>query len=216
MDTISKTAVLLDPYPIWLDALTNVLSRINIDVVETTTSPTEALELVEDLRPDIVVAELSAADTELDGLEFLRQARARVPAVKVLVFSGYEDRQHIEAALDAGAVAYVIKKADPQDFASAIRQTFDHSIYFPEPRNGSQRVVPALVAESPGLTGRETEILKLVAEGHTNAQLAKMLWLTEQTVKFHLSNVYRKLDVANRTEAGRWAQMHGLLSDAAA
>jgi DNA-binding CsgD family transcriptional regulator len=62
------------------------------------------------------------------------------------------------------------------------------------------------------LTNRELEILRLVAEGHSNAQLARMLWVTEQTVKFHLSNVYRKLNVANRTEAARWAQLHGLLS----
>jgi DNA-binding CsgD family transcriptional regulator len=64
----------------------------------------------------------------------------------------------------------------------------------------------------PDLTRRELEILQLVAEGHSNTQLAKMLWVTEQTVKFHLSNVYRKLDVANRTEASRWAQLHGLLT----
>ena len=62
------------------------------------------------------------------------------------------------------------------------------------------------------LTRRELEILQLVAEGHSNSQLARMLWVTEQTVKFHLSNIYRKLDVANRTEASRWAQLNGLLS----
>ena len=58
--------------------------------------------------------------------------------------------------------------------------------------------------------------MSLVAEGHSNAELAKMLWVTEQTVKFHLSNIYRKLDVSNRTEAGRWAQLHGLLAEAEA
>jgi DNA-binding CsgD family transcriptional regulator len=63
-----------------------------------------------------------------------------------------------------------------------------------------------------GLTRRESEILGLVAEGYSNAQLARMLWVTEQTVKFHLSNIYRKLHVANRTEASRWAQVHGLVS----
>ncbi len=63
-----------------------------------------------------------------------------------------------------------------------------------------------------GLTRRELEILKLVAEGHSNAALARMLWVTEQTVKFHLSNIYRKLDVTNRTEASRWAQLNGVLA----
>ena len=61
------------------------------------------------------------------------------------------------------------------------------------------------------LTRRELEILRLVAEGHSNSQLAQLLWVTEQTVKFHLSNIYRKLDVSNRTEASRWAQLNGLL-----
>ena len=67
------------------------------------------------------------------------------------------------------------------------------------------------MADAHDLTRRELEILCLVAEGHSNSQLAAMLWVTEQTVKFHLSNIYRKLDVANRTEASRWAQLNGLL-----
>ena len=65
---------------------------------------------------------------------------------------------------------------------------------------------------APRLTRRELEILRLAAEGYSNAQLAQMLWVTEQTVKFHLSNIYRKLRVSNRTEASRWAQQHGLLN----
>ena len=70
--------------------------------------------------------------------------------------------------------------------------------------------------EGDALTRREREILALVAEGHSNRELARMLWVTEQTVKFHLSNIYRKLDVANRTEASRWAHRHGLVGTALA
>ena len=76
------------------------------------------------------------------------------------------------------------------------------------------RVQPQVQAPSVDLTRRETEILRLAAEGHSNAQVAKLLWVTEQTVKFHLSNIYRKLEVANRTEASRWAHIHGLLTTA--
>ena len=98
---------------------------------------------------------------------------------------------------------------------AAIRQTFEASIYLARSVSvtPSEPVVPSDV---PELTRRELEILQLVAEGHSNARLAKMLWVTEQTVKFHLSNIYRKLDVANRTEASRWAQLHGLLGAPAA
>src|SRR5437667_7655157 len=173
MEGISKTAVVLDPYPLWLDAVSNVLHRIQVEVVATTTSPTRALELMAELGPDVLVAELSAQDAELDGLGFLNRARAEFPEVKVVVFSAYEDRQHIDAALDAGAAAYVIKTADPQDFASAIRQSFQHSIYFAGASIVPVGPIPVPVDDTPGLTRRETEILKLVAEGHTNAQLAK-------------------------------------------
>jgi DNA-binding NarL/FixJ family response regulator len=104
----------------------------------------------------------------------------------------------------------VLKTALPEDLAAAIRQAFGHSIFI---ANGhSVRREPSEdVPECHPLTRRELEILRLAAEGHTNAELARMLWVTEQTVKFHLSNVYRKLQVTNRTEASRWAQIHGLL-----
>ena len=119
----------------------------------------------------------------------------------------------IDAALVAGVSAYVVKTAHPEDLASAVRQAFSHSVYLAGRRNLAPAPVEPKVeaADEPGLTRRELEILRLVAEGQSNAQLARMLWVNEQTVKFHLSNIYRKLDVANRTEASRWAQIHGLL-----
>ena len=90
---------------------------------------------------------------------------------------------------------------------------FERSIYLAGEGIAPLPTLPDPQAESAAreLTRRELEILRLVAEGYSNSQLAKMLWVTEQTVKFHLSNIYRKLDVANRTEASRWAQVHGLL-----
>ena len=132
------------------------------------------------------------------------------------MLSAYDDLEHIDAALEAGAVAYVVKTVHPDDFAAAIRQAFEHSIYLA----GATAMPPTVTAAAPsapatddwcGLTRRELEILQLVAEGHSNAQLARMLWVTEQTVKFHLSNVYRKLGVSNRTEASRYAMRRGLL-----
>jgi DNA-binding NarL/FixJ family response regulator len=124
-----------------------------------------------------------------------------------------EEDHHIDAALEAGAAAYVLKSAHPDDLASAVRQAFGHSMYLAPPGGRQPRGLSASVASSAlaELTKRERQILALAAEGHSNAQLAKMLWVTEQTVKFHLSNTYRKLDVANRTEAARLAQLHGLV-----
>jgi two-component system response regulator DevR len=218
-----RTAVALDKYPLWLDAVGQVLGRIGVDVVGKATSADDALRLIEELRPDVLVTEIRLNDGEMDGLTCLRRAVERVPGLKGIVLSAYDDVQHIDAALAAGAVAYVIKTVHPDDFASAIRQAFQHSIYMAgarvtagTPQPAAADGAPALAdAEAAGLTRRELEILQLVAEGHSNAQLAKMLWVTEQTVKFHLSNIYRKLDVSNRTEASRWAQVQGLLPAAA-
>jgi DNA-binding NarL/FixJ family response regulator len=212
-----RTAVLLDQHPLWLDGVEQVLARVGINVVGKTTSPSNALDLLDSEHPDLFVTSIELPDSDVDGLTCLRRARERVPGVKVIIVSAYQDAEHIDAALEAGAAAYVSKTAHPDDIASAIRQAFDHSVYFAGHRQPAPVVAaPPVVDSSHGLTRRELEILQLVAEGRSNAQLAKLLWVTEQTVKFHLSNIYRKLDVANRTEASRWAQVRGLLPAAAA
>jgi DNA-binding NarL/FixJ family response regulator len=139
---------------------------------------------------------------------------ARFPDLKVIVLSMADGPDDVAAAFAAGAVAYVIKKAHPDDLAVAVRQAFEHSIYLPSRRGDQPARAPVHGADLPDLTRRELEILRLAAEGLSNAELAKRLWVTEQTVKFHLSNIYRKLDVSNRTEASRWAQINGLLPTA--
>lgn len=207
-----RTAVLVDPHPLWLDAVEPVVARIGVEVVGKATSAQVGLQLVEEHRPDILVTELKGADSAMDGVALLRLARERVPELRLIVLSMYDDPQHIDMALAAGAIAYVIKTAHPDDIASAIRQGFEHSLFLAngprpvaaaEPRPTDDRVLD--------LTRRELEILQLTAEGLSNAELARRFWVTEQTVKFHLSNVYRKLDVSNRTEASRWAHVHGLV-----
>ena len=209
----AHTAVLLDEHPLWLDAVETVLHRLGVQAVGKATSPKEALALIEETRPDLLLVELPDSDGDLGGAELLIQARKLAPDLKVIVLSAHAQLERVDSALQAGAAAYVFKTAYAEDLASAVRQSFDHSVFFA--RTQSVPAAPPPVTEdeddSIGLTRRELEILRLVAEGHSNVQLAKMLWVTEQTIKFHLSNIYRKLDVANRTEASRWAQVHGLL-----
>jgi DNA-binding NarL/FixJ family response regulator len=206
-------AVVLDPHPIWLDAVEMVLARIGARVVFKTSSAREALDAIERSQPQLLTLELEGAPGEPDGFEVIRRARTLAPNIRAIVLSAHHDTAHIDGALAAGAAAYVVKTAHPDDVASAVRQAFEHSVYLA----GGERSAPGAptttsTSELPGgLTRRELEILRLVAEGHSNSQLARMLWVTEQTVKFHLSNIYRKLGVANRTEASRWAQLNGLL-----
>jgi DNA-binding NarL/FixJ family response regulator len=205
-----RTAVLVDPYPLWLDAVENVLAKNAVRVVGRTSNPERALALCEELRPGILVAEPAAG-----GIACIREACGRVPGLKAIALASSDDPTQVQAAFAAGAVAYVVKTAHSDDVGVAIRQTFSPSLFLPgvapaPAANGAAVAADAHPAVEM-LTKREREILQLVAEGHSNSQLARMLWVTEQTVKFHLSNIYRKLDVANRTEASRWAQLHGLL-----
>lgn len=209
--------MVLDQHPMWLEAVEVILERIGVDVLGKTTDPDDLLELVDRHHPDVLVTSIELSHDGIDGIACMRLARERQPSLNVIVLSAYDDAPHIEAALAAGAVAYVIKSAHPDDFAAAIRQSFEHSVFMAGALvTTAAPEVQEAETDDRGLTRRELEILRLVAEGHSNAQLAKMLWVTEQTVKFHLSNIYRKLDVSNRTEASRWAQVQGLLPPATA
>jgi DNA-binding NarL/FixJ family response regulator len=209
VSSIARTAVLFDPYPMWLDAVERVLESIGISVVGRATDPDAAVELVARAKPDLLVAETSR-DGHRGGIAAVQRARAAAHGLRIVALSASAEPDEIEAALQAGASAYVVKTTHPEDIASAVRQTFDASMFFPAPR-GSALPPAQSSPEVKLLTRREREILRLVAEGNTNAKIARSLWVTEQTVKFHLSNIYRKLGVANRTEASRWAQLHGLL-----
>ena len=213
----SRTAVIVDEHPLWLDALQSLLERLELQVVGRATDKRAAELLVDEHRPDILVADYSTLEGE-DGMpapdNALVRARQANPDVKCIILSEGDDPKERERAFASGAAAFCVKRAEPDDLAAAIRQSFDHSIYFangatPAPSVSTTR---SQEDEAAGLTKRETEILRLTAEGYSNSQPARMLWVTEQTVKFHLSNIYRKLEVSNRTEASRWAQRNGLLN----
>ena len=128
----------------------------------------------------------------------------------MIVISNERDRNAVTASFANGVDLYVLKDADPEDLSSGMRQLFHQSIFIA----ANWATPPALQSvrtSAPALTKREFEILQLAAHGYTNGAMARMLTVTEQTIKFHLSNTYRKLNVSNRTEASRWAQVHGLL-----
>ena len=220
MNENTHTAVLYDRQPMWLEAIEGVLARANVRVEGKAPDIETAIALIADQKPDLFVTDAEGDKTgAMVDFDHLRAAQAEAPGIKCIVLASADDRQTIEAAFSAGAFAYVLKSAHPDDLASAVRQAFNQSIYVgptidagPGKMRAAGTTTPRRNTTASDLTKRERQILCLVAEGHSNAQLAAMLWVTEQTVKFHLSNVYRKIDVANRTEAARWAQLHGLLT----
>src|SRR5207302_2039370 len=127
----ARTAVLVDEHPLWLHAVAQVLERIAITVAATTTSLAEATELVEKLEPGIVVAEISLGGSDGAGLVWIAEIHKRYPEMKVVVLSVSDNPSHINAALSNGAAAFVVKKANPDELAVAIQQTYEHSIYLP-------------------------------------------------------------------------------------
>ena len=210
MSETQRTAVLLDQHPLWLGALEKILLHAGVTPVAKATTTSSALTLLEEHRPDLFVLDIDMEGCKPDGLTCLRDALARQSSLRAIVVSASDDLEQIEAALNAGAVAYVLKRAEPEDLASAIRQVFARSLYLAS--SAAFQVTPNPEAiEAVGLTQREREILQLVSEGNTNGDVARILWVTEQTVKFHLANIFRKLNVTNRTQASRWAHTHGLV-----
>ena len=206
MANLKGRAVLLDPQPLWVDAFAQIVERSGIDVTTGTTSPAVALAAIERDRPELLVTNVETVDPELDGITCIREARALVPQLHVIAVADRPDPAAAERAFENGALAFVAKTARTDDFDVALRHAFNRSILF---ARRSQEPL-GLEAGALRLTRRELEVLRLVAEGHSNSVVAKQLWITEKTVKFHLSNVYRKLGVSNRTEAARWGYSRGI------
>jgi DNA-binding NarL/FixJ family response regulator len=143
----------------------------------------------------------------LDGLACLEALAAQHPQLKVAMLSAVEDRQVIESAFRRGARGYILKSVNPFDLPAAIRQIVDQTVIH-LPLSGQAGAMPA--APPGGLSQKEVAVLVELCHGHTNKQIAASLWLSEQTVKFHLRNIYRKLGIKSRTEALRFAYEHDL------
>jgi DNA-binding NarL/FixJ family response regulator len=210
----NHSAVLVDRHMLLLEALDQLVRGIGIDVVGKFTSAASALASLDEIHLDLLVTEIDMPSGELDGLALVRRVRERFPESRSIALANSDEPRLMEAAFGAGVDAYVLKTTHPDDLLTAIRQAFLHSVFFANAPTWSANGSAIDDAQLPVLTRREREILRLLAEGHSNSELARMLWVTEQTIKFHLSNIYRKLNVSNRTEASRWAQVHGLLSAA--
>jgi two-component system, NarL family, response regulator DevR len=204
----AETLLLVGGQPVLLDAAEALLTKRGFSVLAKASSRSGALAALAKRPTDVVVLDLQMRGSE--ALDLLSDIRSRYPAIPVLVLAEVAGDARIQAALAEGAVGYVLKSGQPEDLVTAVRQARRRSVFFP-----MRSVEPAAAQGPPAgseLTPRELEILRLVADGLGNVQVAQKLWVTEQTVKFHLSNVYRKLGVSNRTEASRNAQLLGLLT----
>jgi DNA-binding NarL/FixJ family response regulator len=205
--------VLADDHPLFLRGLEAALQGEGLEIVGLAGSGRQLLDVVRQVDPAVVL--LDVAMPEMDGVECLGELRRRFPDVKVVMLSASDDEQLIDRCLDAGALCFMGKSVEPADIAHALRSVCgDVRIRYKRAGAGPQPIM-ADCADSPLgglLTPREREILSIVAKGGSNIEIARGLWVTEQTVKFHLSNIYRKLDVSNRTQAAHRGWKLGLIA----
>ena len=199
------TVLLADDHPMFREGVRFTLGREpDLRVVGEAATGTEALRLVEELHPDVVVMDI--AMPELSGLEATRLLAERAARTRVLVLTMSEDDESVFAALRAGAGGYLVKGAEPEQVVSAVRAVaLGHAVFgphlaarmlsfFAEPR----RSAPDL---PEGLSAREREVLTLLAEGQSNAEIGRALFISPITVRNHVSNIFAKLQVTNRRQA---------------
>jgi DNA-binding NarL/FixJ family response regulator len=200
--------LIADDHPLILAGIKQALEADEgFHVVAETQVGSQVLPLISQTKPDLALLDMRMP--EMDGLTCLDRIREQHPKVKVVILSVSTDPDLIQNVLNRGASAYIVKSVNLQDLPSALRQALEGTVYsavgLPE------RAVEVEAAKAVGLTERETTILKALARGLSNEAIGKELWVAEQTVKFHLTNIYRKLEVSNRTEAARYAYEHGLV-----
>jgi NarL family two-component system response regulator LiaR len=210
------SVLIVDDHGIVREGLRTYLELMDdIEVIGEAENGLEAVAQVRQHRPDVVIMDLVMP--EMDGIEATRQIRAISPTSKVLVLSSFTDDERVFPAIRAGAAGYLLKDVSPPDLADAIQavhhgKTELHSDIakklmdqFASPKAGP--------TAAPGdLTARELEVLRLIAQGKSNREIAQALTISEKTVKTHVSNILSKLHVDDRTQAAIYALKEGLVS----
>ncbi len=199
--------LVVDDHPVLRSGLEQLVSGADdMEVVGTAADGAAALELVNETAPDVVLMDLQMPG--VDGVTATRTILAETTGSQVLVLTSFSDGERIVAALDAGAVGYLLKDADPDDVLDGIRAV----------SRGESPIHPRAALEllgtrgggAPGssvqLTPREIEVLTLVLQGLANKQIARRLGITERTVKAHLTSTFARIGVRDRTQAALWAQ----------
>lgn len=183
-----------------------------LELVGEASNGREAAEKVRVYRPDVVLMDLLMP--EMDGIQATRAIKEVMPEVKVIVLTSFTDDEHIMPAIEAGATGYLLKDVSAEDLVKAIEGAYlGQAQLHPEvARKLMEQVRQPRRREQPGqdLTPREMDVLKLIASGMSNKEIARQLSMTERTVKGHVSNILGKLGLQDRTQAALYAVRHGL------
>ena len=214
-----KTRILIaDDHPLLREALCQVFSnQKDMEIVGQAGNGEEAIDLASQLKPDILVMDIMMP--KFDGLEASRQIKKITPNTAILILTAYDDDNYVLGLLESGATGYLMKSAKGQDLVEAVRAVrAGESVLHPkiiEKLLKQAMVKPVGTAEhkiKDLLSDREMEMLKLLATGMSNKEIAEKLCLSLRTVKAHMSNIFTKMNVASRSEALVEALRKGLLT----
>ena len=210
--------LLAEDHTIVRKGLLSLLNTVdNFKVLAEAEDGREAVTKVEALKPDIVVMDISMP--HLNGLEATRQIKKRFPKTKVIILTMHTNEEYIFEILRAGASGYIVKKAAPEELIMAIQAVSQGEKYFSP--SISTKIADELLQKglskkseltSTSLTGREREVLQLIAEGHTNREIAELLFISLKTVEAHRSHIMDKLDLHNAAELTKYAIQKGIIS----
>ena len=206
--------LIVDDHAIMRDGIRALLSiHDDIEIVGEASEGKEAIEKTQELTPDVIIMDIAMPG--LDGLEATRRIIKKHPKTKVLVLTQHDNKEYVLSTIKAGASGYVTKRALGSELISAIRAIHQgYSFLYPSIATALIQGYLDQVHEEPydELTGREREILKLIAEGHTSRQIADTLFVSVKTVQGHRMKIMKKLDLHNRTELIKYAMRKGLVA----
>jgi len=179
----------------------------DIEVVGEAENGRRAVALADELKPDVVLMDIVMP--AMDGIEAIGEIKRQRPDTEIVALTSFIEEKHVTAALEAGATGYLLKDAEADDVAAAVRRAHAGEVHIDPQvaRMLAQRVRNPIPGHEP-LTEREREVLRLVARGHSNKEIAALLDITERTARTHVSNILGKLDLASRTQAALWAIEH--------
>jgi len=201
--------LLADDHAVVRSGLTQLLATVeDVEVVGAAADGAEAVDLALTQRPDVTLMDLSMP--VMDGIEAIRRVRGSDPDARIVVLTSFSDRERILDALDAGAIGYLLKDAEPDELIRGVRAAAAGEA--PLAPKAASAVLTARADQRPvaELTPREREVLGLLARGKANKQIARELGISEKTVKAHLTRVFEAIGVSDRTAAALWAQRHGI------
>ncbi|MGK2955207.1 MAG: response regulator [Solirubrobacterales bacterium] len=197
---------IVDDHPTFRAGLRALLEASGIEVIGEASDGNEAVNCAREHSPDVMLMDLSMV--EVGGVEAARRMADELPDVPVVILTSFSDRTRIMDALDAGAVGYLLKDADPEELVRGVNAAAAGQAPL-DPRAAREVLATRRgPAGAEALSSREIEVLRLVAAGHPNKIIALRLEISEKTVKNHLSAVFQKLNVTDRTQAALWAQRH--------